>query len=74
MEGIDIVKNHYSTVDNIVLTFSNVQDTSQGFEEISVYFEHPNENGFDFTEGKLPNTLFYKLYSFSEDEWTCRII
>lgn len=66
--GVDIVKNYYSTVDNIMLTFSNVQDTVQGFEEISVYFERPNENGFDFAEGKLPNTLFYKSYGFSEDE------
>ena len=61
------MKNYYSTVDNIVLTFSDIEEKN-GFEEITVRFERPNENSFDFAEGKLPNNMFYKTYGFSEDE------
>ena len=61
------MKNYYSTVDNIVLSFSDI-DEKNGFEEITVRFERPNENSFDFAEGKLPNNMFYKTYGFSEDE------
>lgn len=62
------MKNYYSTVDNIVLTFSDIEENN-GFDEITVYFERPNNNnGFDFAEGKLPNNMFYKTYGFSEDE------
>ncbi len=62
-----ILKNYYSTVDNIVLTFSDIEEKN-GFDEITVYFERPNGDGFDFAEGKLPNNMFYKTYGFSEDE------
>ncbi len=62
-----ILKNYYSTVDNIVLTFSDIEEKN-GFDEITVYFERPNDKGFDFAEGKLPNNMFYKTYGFSEDE------
>ncbi len=61
------MKNYYSTVDNIVLTFSDIEEKN-GFDEITVHFERPNGNGFDFAEGKLPNNIFYKTYGFSEDE------
>lgn len=37
-------------------------------DEITIYFERPNDTGFDFAEGKLPNNIFYKTYGFSEDE------
>ncbi len=62
-----ILKNYYSTVDNIVLTFSDIEEKN-GFDEITVYFERPNDNGFDFAEGKLPENQFYKCYGFSEEE------
>jgi len=61
------MKNYYSTVDNIVLTFSDIEEKN-GFEEITVRFERPNEHGFDFAEGKLTNNMFYKCFGFSEDE------
>ncbi|WMJ89753.1 hypothetical protein [Anaerocolumna sp. MB42-C2] len=59
--------NYYSTLDDIVLTFSNIEQI-KGFEEISVRFERVNKDGFDFAEGKLPNNMFYKTYGFTEDE------
>ncbi len=61
------MKNYYSTVDNVVLTFSDIEEYN-GFDRITVYFERPNNNGFDFAEGKLPENQFYKTYGFSEDE------
>ena len=61
------MRNYYSTVDDIVLTFSDIEEKN-GFDEISVYFERPSENGFDFAEGKLPNNLFYKSFGFSQEE------
>lgn len=61
------MKNYYSTLDDVVMTFSDIEEKS-GFDEISVYFERPNENGFDFAEGKLPNNMLYKSYGFSQTE------
>lgn len=61
------MKNYYSTVDDVVMTFSDIEEKN-GFDEITVYFERSNENGFDFAEGKLPNNMFYKSYGFSQDE------
>jgi hypothetical protein len=61
------LKNYYSTVDNIILTFSDIEERN-GFDEITVHFERPNKNGFDFAEAKLPQNTFYKTYGFSEDE------
>lgn len=59
---------YYSTLDDIVLTFSKIQKNGP-FEEIDFRFERPNKNGgFDFAEGKLPNNMFYKTFGFSEDE------
>lgn len=61
------MKNYYSTVNSIVLTFSDIEEIN-GFDEITVYFERAGENGFDFAEGRLPENMFYKSYGFSEDE------
>lgn len=61
------MKHYYSTVDDIILSFSDIEE-KDGFDEITVCFERPNDKGFDFAEGKLPNNLFYKSYGFSEDE------
>ena len=61
------VKNYYSTMDGIISTFSDIEEI-HGFDSITVRFERPCENGFDFAEGKLPNNMFYKSYGFSEDE------
>ncbi len=61
------MKHYYSTVDGIIMTFSDIEEKN-GFDEITIRFERPNENGFDFAEGKLPNHIFYKSYGFSEDE------
>ena len=46
------MKNYYSTIDNIVLTFSDIEEDSTGFETITFRFERPNDKGFDFAEGR----------------------
>jgi hypothetical protein len=62
------MKNYYSTVDEIVTTFSNIEERN-GFDEITVRFERANnQGGFDYAEGKLPENMFYKAFGFSEDE------
>ena len=62
------MKNHYSTLDDVVLTFSDIEENN-GFDEISVRFERVDHaGGFDLSEGKLPNNIFYKSFGFSEDD------
>ncbi|MCC8126576.1 MAG: hypothetical protein LIO92_04165 [Clostridiales bacterium] len=61
------MKYYYSTLDNVVLTFSDIEEKN-GFDSITVRFERTNQNGFDFAEGILPENHFYKSYGFSEDE------
>lgn len=69
MEGGFVrMNNYYSTIDEIVLTFSNIEEDENGFDSITFRFERPNDNGFDFAEGKLPENQVYKSYGFSEDE------
>ena len=48
------MKNYYSTIDGIRLTFSDIEEDKDGFDVITFYFERENATGFDFAEGKLP--------------------
>lgn len=61
------MKNYYSTVNGIVLTYSDIIDEND-LETIQVRFERPTEKGFDFAEGLIPHFIFQKSYGFSEDE------
>ena len=61
------MKHYYSTVDGVVLTHSDML-TENHSRRVYVYFERPNEHGFDFAEGLLPECVFTKTYGFSEDE------
>ena len=62
------MKNYYSTIDDVVLTFSDIEEDRDGFDFITFRFERPNDHGFDFAEGRLPENQVYKSYGFSEDE------
>ena len=62
------MKNYYSTINQVVLTFSDIRTNENGFETILARFERPNEKGFDFSEWKLPCACNIKSYGFSEDE------
>jgi len=61
------MKNYYSTVNNVVLTHSDMLLENHA-RRVYVRFERPNEHGFDFAEGLLPENIFTKTYGFSEDE------
>lgn len=58
---------YYSTVNDVVMTHSNIQDID-GIDTVYVRFERPNKNGFDFAEGRIPHFTFQKSYGFNEDE------
>ena len=62
------MKHYYSTIDENVLTFTDIEENKDGFDTITFRFERPNDTGFDFAEGKLPENQIYKSYGFSEDE------
>lgn len=62
------MKYYYSTVDNIVLTHSGIEEKNL-LETITLHFERPNENGdFDIAELILPNYNFTKIMGFTEDD------
>ena len=54
-EGVMFMKHHYSTVDEIVTTFSDIYSSEKNGESILVYFERPSKNGFDIAEYLLPS-------------------
>lgn len=58
---------YYSTVNDIVLTHSDMQE-KDGFDIVKMHFERPKENGFDFLDMTLPGEIVYKSFGFSEDE------
>ena len=61
------MKHYFSTIDETVLTFSDIH--SEGTSDyIRVYFERPNDVGFDFAEGTIPACSFTRTYGFSQDE------
>ncbi|HIT90204.1 MAG TPA: hypothetical protein IAC41_07280, partial [Candidatus Merdenecus merdavium] len=62
------MRHYYSAIDENVLTFTDIEEDKNGFEFITFHFERPNNNGFDFADGKLPENQIYKTYGFSEDE------
>ena len=62
------MKNYYSTIDEVVMTFTDIEKNYQGFESITVHFERPSEKGFDFSEWRLPDIVQTKSFGFSEDE------
>lgn len=61
------MKHYYSTIDENVLTFSDIHSEGN-LDYIRVYFERPNDSGFDFAEGTIPACTFTKTYGFSQDE------
>lgn len=48
------MKNFYSEVDDVTLTYSDIKTTDDGMEYIRIYFEKPIEGGFSFLESVIP--------------------
>ena len=51
------MKHYYSTVNDVICTHSDMQYEKHS-RRILVRFERPNETGFDFAEGTLPECVF----------------
>ena len=66
-KGAATMQNYYSTVDDIVLTFSSIHETNY-LEQIQLHYERPNGKGFDIAELILPTYNFTKIMGFNEDE------
>ena len=62
------VKHHYSIIDNIHTTFSDIYASETKGESIIVYMERPTENDFDHAEFILPSITCTKCMGFTEDE------
>ena len=62
------MKYFFSEIDEVTLTFSDIQTTADGMEYIRIYFEHPNQNGFDFLESTLPTLNIKKFSGFTKGE------
>lgn len=60
--------SYYSTINEVVLTFSNISRNKDGFASIVARFERPNATGFDFSEWQLPCIANTKAFGFSEDD------
>ncbi|MBR4384643.1 MAG: hypothetical protein IKP64_13930 [Selenomonadaceae bacterium] len=67
------MKNFFSEIDDVTLTFSDVRATRSGMEYLQIYFERPNSNGFDFLEATLPALTVKKSAGFDEEE-TARLL
>ena len=62
------MKNFFSEIDGITLTFSDIRVNNSGMEYVRIYFERPNDNGFDFLESTLPALSVKKFAGFSDIE------
>ena len=58
------MRNYYSTVDDIILTFSDIEEDKNGFDAIRFRFERKNASAYDFAEGKLPENQILNLMDF----------
>jgi hypothetical protein len=65
------MKHYFSTVNNIVLTHSDMEYGETG-RKVRVHFERPGKEAegseFDFAEGSIPSFEFNKSYGFSQNE------
>lgn len=62
------MKNFFSEMDNISLTFSDIALNDNGMEFMRIYFERPSDSGFDFLESIIPGFNVVASRGFSESE------
>ena len=63
------MKHHYSTIDNVHTTFSDIYASETKGESIIVHMERPTDHGFDYAEFILPSITCTKCMGFTEDEF-----
>ena len=62
------MKYFFSEINEITFTFSDIHYNENGMEFIRIYFERPNDSGFDFLESSLPSLEVKSSYGFSQYE------
>ena len=62
------MKYHYSTIDGIHTTFSDIYISDTKGESIVVHMERATTDGFDQAEFILPSISCTKCMGFTEDE------
>lgn len=62
------MKNFFTEIDGITMTFSDIVITEDGMEYIRIYFEKPIEGGFQFLESTLPMLDVIETEGFNERE------
>ena len=62
------MKNFYSEVDDVTLTYSDIKSTADGMEYIRIYFEKPIEGDFAFLESVIPGLDIKETEGFSDVE------
>lgn len=62
------MKYFFSELDEVTLTFGDIQKNSSGMEFIRIYFEKPVDYGFNFLESTLPALAVTDSKGFTDDE------
>ena len=62
------MKNFYTEVDQVTMTYGDIARTNDGMEYIRIYFEKPVEGGFYFLESTLPMLDVVDSEGFSDEE------
>ncbi|MBR6906898.1 MAG: hypothetical protein IKN33_08220 [Selenomonadaceae bacterium] len=62
------MKNFFTEIDGITMTFNDIGRTEDGMEYIRIYFEKPVEDGFCFLESSLPLLNVVETEGFTEQE------
>ncbi len=62
------MKNFYSEVDDVTLTYSDMKSTADGMEYIRIFFEKPIDGGFAFLETVIPGLEIRETEGFSDSD------
>ena len=68
LDEVFALKNFFTEIDGITMTFSDIVTTEDGMEYIRIYFEKPIEGGFQFLESTLPMLDVIETEGFNELE------
>ena len=66
--GGKLMKNFYTEIDDVILTYSDIAKTKDGMEYIRIYFEKPVDGGFYFLESTLPSLDIVGAEGFTDQE------
>lgn len=62
------MKNFFTEIDNVTMTFNDIAKTEDNMEYIRIYFEKPVDGGFNFLESTLPALDIVETKGFSKNE------